>query len=66
MEGKPRSFMWNRIAELESAIEDRRKIAQAGREIANFSFLKAIGHVIKKVSDNRIKLILSTIDQLMR
>jgi len=34
--------MWNRIKKLESAIDDRPKIAQAGREIANFFFLKAI------------------------
>jgi len=41
MEGTPRSFMWNRIKKLESAIEDRPKSAQAGREIAKFFFLKA-------------------------
>jgi hypothetical protein len=33
--------MWNRIEELESAIEDRPKIAQAGRESAKFFLLKA-------------------------
>jgi len=33
--------MWNRIVELESAIEDRPKIAQAGREIAKIFFFKA-------------------------
>jgi len=33
--------MWNRIEELESAIEDRPKMAQAGREIAKFFFLKS-------------------------
>jgi len=44
MEGTPRSFMWNRIKKLESAIKDRPKIAQAGREIAKFFFLKAIAY----------------------
>jgi hypothetical protein len=34
--------MWNRIVELESAIEARPKSAQAGREIAKFLFLKAM------------------------
>jgi len=34
--------MWNRIKKLESAIEDRPKSAQAGREIAKLFFLKAI------------------------
>jgi len=34
--------MCNRIEKPESANEDRPKIAQGGREIANFFFLKAI------------------------
>ena len=42
MEGTPQSFIWNRIEELESAIEDRPKSAQAGREIAKFFFLEVI------------------------
>ncbi len=50
MEGIPRPFQWNRIEELGSAIEDRPKIAQAGREIANFFFLKAIVQVYTRDS----------------
>ena len=41
MEGIPRSFMWCRMVELESAIEDRPKSAQVGLEITEFFFLKA-------------------------
>jgi len=52
MEGTPRSFMWNRIVELEIVNEDRPKIAQGGREIANFFFFKAIAWVIVKILDD--------------